>query len=49
MLSISVAEQTLFLLYCLTGNPLYDPQALFPYACSVAAGEYCIRHPAAKA
>lgn len=32
--------QTFFLLYCLTGNPLYDAQVLFPYMLSCAVGEY---------
>lgn len=41
-LMMSVAAQAFFLLYCLTGNPLYDQQVLFPYICSVAMGEYYI-------
>lgn len=31
VLSISVIVQILFLLYCLTGNPLYDPQNFIVY------------------
>ena len=37
-LMISVGFQTFFLLYCVTGNPLYDIQCFYPYlfSCAVA-------------
>ena len=41
-LTLSISMQTMFLLYCLTGNPLYDSQMLIPYLCSCAMGEYYI-------
>lgn len=41
-LSISSGFQLFFLLYCLTGNPLYDPQMFFPYICAVAMGEFYV-------
>lgn len=40
--ALSVGIQTMFLLYCFTGNPLYDPPILFPYICCCAMGEYYI-------
>ena len=43
-LAISIAMQVLFLLYCLTGNPLYDQQIFYPYICAIASGEYYIRN-----
>lgn len=44
---ISVAFQLFFLLYCLTGNPLYDSMMFMPYFifCAVAYS-FCIRRPA---
>lgn len=41
-LCFSVGMQTLFLLYSMTENPLYDAQMLFPYVCCVSIGEYYI-------
>lgn len=41
-LCLSVGMQTMFLLYCMTGNPLYDPPVFFPYICCCAMGEYYI-------
>lgn len=35
--------QTLFLLYCTTGNPLYDTPMLFPYICACAIGMHFYR------
>lgn len=38
-LSFSACVQTFFILYCLTGNPLYDAQMLIPYiiVCAMSA------------
>ena len=36
----SLFLQTFFVLYCLTGNPLYDFQILMPYILSCAVSEY---------
>lgn len=44
VLTFSVYIETFFLLYCLTGNPLYDAQVLIPYILSCAAGEYYYRY-----
>lgn len=40
MLASALFTQTFFILYCLTGNPLYDFQMFFPYILSCAIGEY---------
>ena len=39
-LAFATYYQTFFLLYCLTGNPLYDASTLFPYMASCAIGEF---------
>lgn len=39
-LSYSVYIQIFFLLYCITGNPLYDEPTLFTYIMGCAIGEY---------
>ena len=39
-ISIACFIQAFFLFYCLTGNPLYDSQVLFPYVFSCAVGDY---------
>lgn len=39
--------QTFFLFYCLSGNPLYDIQMLFPYFFTCSIGEYYYRSSAA--
>ena len=39
-LALSIGMQTFFLLYCITGNPLYDPQMLYPYMCCLSIGEF---------
>lgn len=39
-LAYSLFFQVFFLLYCLTGNPLYDASTLLPYMLSCAIGEY---------
>ena len=39
----SVFIQTFFLLYCLTGNPLYDYQMFCPYILGCAVSEYYYR------
>ena len=36
----SLYVQVFFLLYCITGNPLYDAQMLIPYIMACAIGEY---------
>ena len=36
--------QIFFLLYCLTGNPLYDATTLFMYLLSCAIGDYFFYH-----
>lgn len=36
----AVFVQVFFLLYCLTGNPLYDAPTLFTYIFGCAIGEY---------
>lgn len=41
-LAFSVGMQTLFLLYSMTENPLYDAQIFFPYICCISIGEYYI-------
>lgn len=40
ILNFSLIIQIYFLLYCFTGNPLYDAFALFGYLMSCSAGEY---------
>lgn len=40
ILNFSLIFQIYFLLYCLTGNPLYDAFALLGYLMSCSAGEY---------
>ena len=42
----SLGYQTFFLLYCFTGNPLYDIQCLFPYliSCAFTYKYYRVRH-----
>lgn len=42
-LSYSCFMQVFFLLYCLTGNPLYDSQVVFPYMFCCAISEYYYR------
>ena len=39
ILEISCVLQIIFLLYCFTGNPLYDPQNLIVYFLSIAAAD----------
>ena len=39
-LGLSVAMQMFFLMYGLTGNPLYDAQVFYPYIVCITAGEY---------
>ena len=39
-LCFSIMTQVFFLLYCLTGNPLYDAAILFPYMAACAVGEH---------
>lgn len=39
-LGFSIAMQSFFLLYGITGNPLYDQQVFYPYIVTVAAGEF---------
>lgn len=41
-LRFSISFQVFFLLYCLTGNPLYDPQMFIPYfvACGISLYYY---------
>ena len=39
-LAYSLFLQVFFLLYCLTGNPLYDSQMLIPYMLACAIGEF---------
>lgn len=41
----AVFIQIFFLLYCLTGNPLYDATTLFMYLLSCAIGDYFYYHP----
>ena len=41
-LGLSIGMQCFFLLYGLTGNPLYDQQVFFPYIVCIAAGEYYV-------
>lgn len=41
-IGFSVAMQCFFLLYGITGNPLYDQQVFYPYIVSITAGEYYI-------
>lgn len=41
LLAGSIAIQVFFLLYCITGNPLYSPQAYIPYIMCCGAG-FCI-------
>ena len=41
-LVLSVGMQTFFLIYCITGNPLYDPQVFYPYIFCCTMGEYYI-------
>ena len=43
LLLYSVYIQAFFLLYSLTGNPLYDAPFLFPYIFGCAFGEYYYR------
>lgn len=43
ILSSALFLQTFFVLYCFTGNPLYDLQIFFPYILSCAIGEYFYR------
>ena len=40
ILAFALFVQTYFLLYSLSGNPLYDKMVLFPYICSCAVGSY---------
>jgi O-antigen ligase len=40
ILMFSLFMQTFFLLYCFTGNPLYDFQMLYPYLMSVGIVQY---------
>ena len=40
MLSLSLYLQMFFLFYGITGNPLYDSQALFPYLAAAAIANY---------
>lgn len=35
-LTVSLSIQCFFLMYCMTGNPLYDVQCLFPYSIACA-------------
>ena len=39
-ITFSLYVQCFFLLYCITGNPLYDSQILIPYIMACAIGEY---------
>ncbi len=43
ILSVSCALQILFLLYCFTGNPLYDPQTSAVYFFSIAAWQAIVK------
>ena len=43
-LGYSIAMQIFFLLYGLTGNPLYDQQVFYPYIISITAGEYYLKN-----
>ena len=43
LLFYSIFIEIFFLLYCMTGNPLYDASMLFPYLSSCAIGEYYYR------
>lgn len=40
LFAFSFSVQVFFLLYCLTGNPLYDPPMLFSYIISTAISAY---------
>lgn len=44
----SLAMQAFFIMYCLTGNPLYDMQVYIPYlvACGISLWVYRMRQPA---
>lgn len=48
MLAFSVFYQSFFLMYCLTGNPLYDEQCFYPYILSYAIILYYDIHPKRK-
>lgn len=41
-LGLSVSMQFFFLLYGLTGNPLYDQQVFYPYIVCITAGEFYV-------
>ena len=41
-IGLSLAMQCFFLLYGMTGNPLYDQQVFYPYIVSIAAGEFYV-------
>lgn len=41
-LGLSIAMQCFFLLYGMTGNPLYDQQVFYPYMVCVTAGEFYV-------
>jgi O-antigen ligase len=43
-LSFSLAMQVYFLVYCLSGNPLYDAQVFYPYVVACAISYSIIRN-----
>mgnify|MGYP004501953557 CR=1 FL=1 len=43
-LCFSISMQIFFLLYGMTGNPLYDQQVFYPYIVCVAAGEFYVNY-----